>query len=231
MTKLEAHTDACYPHAMSAFTTLIDGFRRFRAGEYQDQRRRFDALATQGQFPKLLIIACSDSRVDPSRVFDVDPGQIFVVRNVANLVPPYETSPGFHGASAAIEFAVTQLEVEYIVVLGHAQCGGIQAALSGKFDGAAPGEGGFIAHWMSMIDPARDAVRAAAATHPDIDPQKLLERAAIRLSLENLRSFPFIAQRVEAGTLQLRGAIFGIADGTLQVLDETNGHFETVPIG
>jgi carbonic anhydrase len=216
---------------MPSFATLLDGFRRFRTGEYQDQRRRFDALAMHGQSPKLMIIACSDSRVDPTRIFDVDPGQVFVVRNVANLVPPYETTPGYHGASAAIEFAVTQIEVDYIVVLGHAQCGGISAALSGKFDGAAHGHGGFIGHWMDMIAPARDATRAAAAANPDVDPQQVLELAAIRLSLDNLRSFPFIADRLEAGTLKLRGTHFGIADGILRVLDEETGRFEPVPIG
>ncbi|MGL4541741.1 MAG: carbonic anhydrase [Polymorphobacter sp.] len=215
---------------MPSFATLLDGFRRFRAGEYQDQRRRFDALALHGQSPRLMIIACSDSRVDPTRVFDVDPGQVFVVRNVANLVPPYEAAVGYHSTSAAIEFGVTQLEVEYIVVLGHAQCGGINAALTGKFDGAAPGEGGFIGHWMDMIAPARDATRAAAAANPDVDAQQLLELAAIRLSLANLRSFPFIASRLAAGTLHLRGTYFGIADGILRVLDEASGRFEAVAV-
>lgn len=216
---------------MPQFQQLLDGYRRFRAGEYQDQRRRFDALATHGQAPKLMIIACSDSRVDPTRVFDIDPGQAFIVRNVANLVPPFETSPGYHGASAAIEFAVTQIEVDYIVVLGHAHCGGINAALTGRFDGAAHGEGAFIGHWMAMIEPARDAARAAAAAHPDIDAQEVLELAAIRLSLEHLMSFPFVAERVAAGRLKLRGAHFGIADGILRVLDEATGRFERVNLG
>lgn len=215
---------------MPSFSTLIDGFRRFRSGEYMDQRRRFDALAMHGQSPKVMIIACSDSRVDPTRIFDVDPGQVFVVRNVANLVPPYEETPGYHGASAAVEFAVTQIEVDYIVVLGHAQCGGISAALTGKFDGAKPGEGGFINHWMDMIAPARDEALHAAAAHPDVDAQQVLEMAAIRLSLDNLRSFPFVAARLAAGTLHLRGAYFGIADGTLRVLDEVSGRFEAVRI-
>ena len=215
---------------MPSFNTLLDGFRRFRRGEYQDQRRRFDALALHGQSPKLMIIACSDSRVDPTRVFDVEPGQVFVVRNVANLVPPYETSPGYHGASAAIEFAVMVLEVEYVIVLGHAQCGGITASLTGKFDGARPGEGHFIGHWMEMIAAARDDTVAAAAAHPDIDAQQVLELAAIRLSLANLRSFPFVAERIAAGSLKLRGAHFGIADGVLRILDEDSGRFEAVPV-
>jgi carbonic anhydrase len=215
---------------MSSFDTLIDGFRRFRTGEYQDQRRRFDALAMHGQSPKVMIIACSDSRVDPTRIFDVDPGQVFVLRNVANLVPPYEETAGYHGASAAIEFAVTQIEVEYILVMGHAQCGGINASLTGKFDGAKPGEGGFINHWMEMIAPARDEALRAAAEHPDVNAQSVLELSAIRLSLDNLRSFPFIAERIAAGTLHLRGACFGIADGMLRVLDEASGRFEPVAL-
>ena len=175
-----------------------------------------------------MIVACSDSRVDPTRIFDVSPGEAFVLRNVANLVPPYEPDNAHHGASAAIEFAVTQLAVTQIVVLGHGQCGGIKASLTGRFDGAPAGEGGFIAHWMEMIGPARADAVAAAAAHPDIDAQQVLELAAIRLSLDNLRSFPFVAAAVAAGTLTLRGAWFSIAEGTLRVLDDASGRFEAV---
>ncbi len=213
---------------MPAFKALIAGYRRFRAGAYQEQRARFDDLASHGQAPPVMIVACSDSRVDPTRIFDVSPGQAFVLRNVANLVPPYEPGGGQHGASAAIEFAVTQLAVTQIVVLGHGQCGGIKASLTGSFAGAAAGEGGFIDRWMAMIEPARqDALRAAAA-HPDVDAQTVLEMAAIRLSLDNLRSFPFVAAAMKAGTLTLRGAWFSIADGNLRVLDEASGRFEPV---
>lgn len=213
---------------MNAFAKLLDGYRRFRAGPYEEQRRRFDRLAAEGQSPPVMVIACSDSRVDPTRVFDVAPGEVFVLRNVANLVPPYEPGGGQHGASAAIEFAVTQIGVTEIVVLGHAKCGGITASLTGRFDGAAEGEGHFIDRWMEMIVPARDAARAAAAGHPDIDAQQVLELAAIRLSLDNLRSFPFIAERVAANTLTLRGAWFSINDGSLRVLDDATGRFETI---
>lgn len=213
---------------MTAFATLLDGYRRFRTGSYQEQRRRFDQLASEGQSPPVMIVACSDSRVDPTRIFDVAPGEVFVLRNVANLVPPYEEDGGQHSASAAIEFAVTQLKVAEIVVMGHAQCGGITASLTGRFAGAAAGAGGFIDRWMAMIEPARaDAVKAAAA-HPDVDAQRVLEMAAIRLSLENLRSFPFVATAIEAGSLTLRGAWFSIADGSLRVLDEASGRFEPV---
>ena len=211
--------DAVNAARMPELASLLDGYRRFHAGEYVEQRRRFDQLASDGQAPPIMVIACSDSRVDPTRIFDTAPGEIFVLRNVANLVPPFEPDGGQHGASAAIEFAVTQLGVAQIVVLGHAQCGGISASLSGKFDGAAAGEGGFIARWIAMIAPARACALAAAAARPELDPQQLLEHAAIRLSLANLASFPFIAARVATGRLKLRGAWFSIADGSLSVLD------------
>ncbi len=216
--------------AVAAFDSLIDGYRRFRAGPYNDQRARFDALAHVGQSPAVMVIACADSRVDPTRIFDSAPGEMFVMRNVANLVPPYEADGATHGSSAAIEFAVTQLEVEHIVVLGHARCGGITASLTGKFDAAAEGHGAFIGRWMAKIDPARDQVRAAAAISPDIDAQQALELAAIRLSLDNLRTFPFVAERVDDGRLVLQGAHFDIADGILRILDPASGRFEAVPL-
>lgn len=213
---------------MTAFSTLLDGYRRFRSGAYQEQRERFDQLATEGQSPPVMIIACSDSRVDPTRIFDVAPGEVFVLRNVANLVPPYESDGGQHGASAAIEFAVTQLGVAEIVVMGHAQCGGITASLTGRFAGAKAGAGGFIDRWMAMIEPARNAAIHAAAAHPDVDAQRVLEMAAIRLSLDNLRSFPFVATAISERKLTLRGAWFSIADGSLRILDEGSGQFEPV---
>ncbi len=215
---------------MPEFRALIDGYRRFRVGDYVEQRQRYDALANRGQSPKVMVIACSDSRVDPTRVFDAEPGQMFVVRNVANLVPPYEPGGGQHGASAAVEYAITQLEVHHIVVFGHAHCGGIQASLDGRFDDAADGEGGFIGRWMSMIAPARDRIRAAADLSPDIDAAAALELEAIRLSIANLRSFPFVAAAEAAGSVQLQGAHFGIADGVLRVLDTETGRFEAVSV-
>ena len=213
---------------MPEFRLLIDGYRRFRAGPYMEQRRRFDQLANKGQAPKVMIIACSDSRVDPTRVFDTEPGQAFVLRNVANLVPPFTPDEGLHGVSSAIEYAVTQLHVHHIVVLGHARCGGIAASYSGQFDDAEHGAGGFIGAWMSMIAPARDRIRAAAAISPDIDAHSALELEAIRISIANLRSFPFVAEAEAAGTLQLQGALFDIADGVLRVLDKETGRFEPI---
>ena len=210
---------------MADFNVLLDGYRRFRTDSYSRQRARYDELV-QGQSPKTMIVACSDSRVDPTIVFDAAPGQMFVIRNVANLVPPYETGGGRHGVSAALEFAVTQLQVEDVVVMGHGACGGIHASLTGAFDGADHGDGGFIASWMSMIAPARDAVRAAGHANG----QLALEYAAIRLSLENLLTFPFVKARVDAGDLTLWGAHFAIADGLLRVMDPVTGDFSPADV-
>jgi carbonic anhydrase len=215
---------------MPEFKALLDGYRRFRTGAYQEQRRRYDALADKGQAPGLLVISCSDSRVDPTRIFDTEPGQMFVVRNVANLVPPCDRDNSQHSTSAAIEYAVTQLKVHYIVVLGHARCGGIKASLEGTFDDAPMGEGGFIGRWMSLIAPARDTIRAAAQLSPDIDACSALELAAIRLSISNLRTFPFIAEAEAAGTLHLQGALFDIAEGVLKVLNHETGKFEAISV-
>lgn len=215
---------------MSGFDDLIAGYRRFRTGAYSTQRARFDTLAHEGQAPRSMVIACSDSRVDPSMIFDAGPGEMFVVRNVANLVPPFEPGGGRHGVSAALEFAVTQLEVEEIIVLGHGGCGGVKASLSGAFKDAKPGEGGFIAHWIDLLDEERDRVHNAAALHPDLDAQRALEQAAVRVSLKNLRSFPCIAAREAAGKLTLRGAYFAIADGILHILDPESDRFEAVKL-
>jgi carbonic anhydrase len=222
--------------AMPEFKALLDGYRRFRTGAYIHQRQRWDALALEGQAPKVMVIACCDSRVDPTLIFDAEPGQMFVLRNVANLVPPYadarDRAEGFHAASAALEYAVTQLEVHHIVVMGHGRCGGIQAALSGDFDSDGDIDhadtDSFIAKWMSMVRPARDRVLAAHAIEPDIDPQRALEQAAIRLSLANLRSFPFVVERETSGSLKLQGAYFDIADGILRVLNAASDRFEPV---
>src|SRR6478736_8934569 len=143
--------------------TLIDGYRRWREDGWVRERARWDELA-RGQSPKTMIIACSDSRVDPATIFDTSPGEMFVVRNVANLVPPFEIGGGRHGVSSALEFAVTQLEVPEIVVMGHGACGGVQAALTQRFEGKPPGAGGFIAHWVDMLDEARDRIVAELGT-------------------------------------------------------------------
>ena len=147
-------------------------------------------------------------------------------------MPPFDPDPthGQHSTSAAIEYAVTQLKVHHILVLGHARCGGIKASIEGTFDDAAPGEGGFIKRWMSQIAPARDTIRAAAQLSPDIDACSALELAAIRLSIDNLRSFPFIAVAEAAGELHLQGALFDIAEGVLRVLNHESGKFEALSV-
>jgi len=202
---------------MSGFADLIEGYQRFRVVDWTRQRDRWAELR-EGQAPRVMVIACSDSRVDPAQVFDTSPGEIFVVRNVANLVPPFELDGSRHGVSAALEFAVTQLNVTDIVVMGHGSCGGVKASLTHAFDGAAPGEGGFIAHWVDMLDTARDGIVAEHGTGPEA--ARALELETVRVSIANLRTFPFIPEREAAGTLTLRGAYFAIADGVLHVMGE-----------
>ena len=208
---------------MQRLSSLIEGYRRFRSSRWPLERERWSELA-EGQSPKVMVIACSDSRVDPAEIFDTRPGEIFVVRNVANLAPPYEPTKGLHGVSAALEFAVTQLEVEEIVVLGHGSCGGCAAALTGQFDGAEPGEGHFIADWVGQLKEAREKVRSR---HSGVDAEAILEMEweAVKLSLANLRTFPWIAEREREGRLQLHGAHFSIAEGRLYVLDEAEENF------
>ena len=208
---------------MTHFTDMIDGYHRFRRKDWINERGRWIDLA-EGQSPKVMVLACSDSRVEPAIIFGARPGEMFVVRNVAALAPPYETTPGKHGVSAALEFAVTQLEVEEIVVLGHGLCGGCAAALTGQFDGAESGAGQFIASWVSLLDEARDAV---TAKHPKLDGPAFVEMElrAVQLSLNNLRTFPWIVERETAGKLALHGCHFSINDGKLYVLDEADGVF------
>jgi carbonic anhydrase len=202
---------------MAGFDALLSGYHRFRNDGWSSQRARWAELS-EGQSPKVMVIACSDSRVDPAQIFDTSPGEIFVVRNVANLVPPYETGGGRHGVSAALEFAVTQLEVPEIVVMGHGACGGAHAALTQRFADAEQGEGGFIAHWVDMLDEAREKVRAEHGEGPAA--VRAMEQETVRVSMRNLRTFPFVAQREAAGKLTIHGAYFAIADGVLHVLGD-----------
>ena len=211
---------------MPYLSKLIEGYHRFRETDWQAERERWSELA-EGQSPKVMILACADSRVDPALIFDARPGEMFVARNIAALAPPYETSSGFHGVSAALEFAVTQLEVGEILVMGHGLCGGCAAALTGQFDDTEPGEGHFIADWVRMLSGARDGVRAR---HRELDRAAFLdmEREAVKVSLANLRTFPWIAQRENAGSLKLHGAHFSISEGRLYVLDEAEDDFRPV---
>jgi carbonic anhydrase len=202
---------------------LIDGYRRFRENDWARERERWSELL-EGQSPRVMILSCADSRVDPSHIFDARPGEMFVVRNIAALTPPYETTSGYHGVSAALEFAVTQLEVAEILVIGHGMCGGCSAALTGTFDDRRPGHGQFIADWVRMLDRARDKVRAR---HTELDREAFLdmEYEAVKVSLANLRTFPWIRDREQAGKLTLHGAHFSIAEGRLYLLNEAEDSF------
>lgn len=212
---------------MARLRSLVAGYQRFRATGWAQQRERWSQLA-QGQSPKVMVIACSDSRVDPARIFDSDPGELFIVRNVGALVPPFEPDGGRHGVAAAVEFAVTQLEVEEVLVLGHGSCAGCAAALTRRFAGTQPGDGGSMSRWLQILDDAGDAVRArhpgalARSAHAD------MEHEAVRVSLANLRTFPWLAERERAGRVKLHGGFFAIADGVLHLLDEASGQFTPV---
>jgi carbonic anhydrase len=211
---------------MAQLQELIEGYRRFRHTGWERERERWSDLA-EGQNPKVMVLACSDSRVDPSLIFDARPGQMFVVRNVANLAPPFETSGGYHGVSAALEFAVTQLEVEELLVMGHGSCGGCAAALTGQFDEADHGKGHFIAAWVDMLGEAATKVRATYA-QLDRDAFLAMEREAVKVSLANLRTFPWLIEREAAGKLALHGGHFSISEGRLYLLDEAEGEFRPV---
>lgn len=188
---------------------LIDGYGRFRAG---DGPAKIKTLA-DGQAPSVMVIGCSDSRVHPATIFDADPGDLFMVRNVANIVPPFELGDGYHGTSSALEFAVKTLKIKHILVLGHSSCGGVAASLA---QGADHPVGDFIGPWVELMSPTRDAV---IATHKDASPDQLqthLERANVHQSLANLETFPFIHDAVAAGTLTLLGAWFDIETAELE---------------
>ena len=202
---------------------LIEGYRRFREKSWAKERERWAELA-EGQSPKVMVLACADSRSDPAQIFDARPGEMFVARNIAALAPPYETSSGLHGVSAALEFAVTQLNVAEILIMGHGMCGGCAAALTGEYDDVPPGEGHFIGDWVRMLKGARDKVHAR---HSGLERPAFLdmEHEAVKVSLANLRTFPWIAEREKNGRLTLHGAHFSIAEGRLYLLNEEEGSF------
>jgi len=199
---------------------LISGYRRFRADRWPTAKAEYEALAADGQTPHTLIVACSDSRVDPALIFDAAPGQLFVVRNVGNLVPPYEPDGQLHGVSAALEFGVKVLNVSRIVVMGHAHCGGVAAMR----DGAPDSVRDFVAPWIAQGTPV--VRRVAEAVDPS-EVEQASEEAVVRLSIDNLRTFPWIAEREAEGALTLTGLHFGIAQGLLRVLTKAP-RFETL---
>ncbi|MEO7027089.1 MAG: carbonic anhydrase [Caulobacteraceae bacterium] len=189
---------------------LIEGYRRFRAEVWPGQRVRYETLA-EGQRPETLVIACSDSRVDPQTIFGAAPGELFVVRNIAGLAPPFQPDGAYHGVSAALEFGVRVLGVKRIVVLGHVDCGGVKALVEG-----APAQArDFVAPWMAMAKPVLDALPSPHGA----DMFDLCEIGVVQLTLANLMSFPWIAERVETGALTLRGFRFAVRSGVLERLD------------
>lgn len=221
---------------MEDIQRFIAGFRTFQKEYFGPSDSVFDILK-HGQRPRTMIIGCSDSRVDPAILTGCGPGELFIVRNVANLVPPYESDGGHHGVSAAVEYGVCVLEVEHLVVLGHSSCGGIQALMEGPGTaaGAAAGPGagkgtgarggGFLAGWIEMAAPVREKVRQELRAKSPALQRKAAEEAAILLSLENLHSFPFVADRVEAGSLSLHGWYFDMEKGELSGYDAESSMF------
>jgi len=201
---------------------LSEGYRAFTETRLPLERSRFERLAATGQRPDVMLIGCCDSRVAPEVIFDSHPGEIFVVRNVANLVPPYNPSGLTHGVSAALEFAVQILKVGHIVVMGHSHCGGIRAFVEHR---DRPNKGDFIDNWMSLIAPAADGIGAPGALG-DADYLGRLERASVVATLGNLLTFPDIRERVDAGDLKLLGAHFDIGNGDLTIHDPHTGKFE-----
>ena len=191
---------------MTDFADLVDGYQRFRTSDWRRQHDRWEKLKV-GQEPRVMVIACSDSRVEPAQIFDTLPGEMFVVRNVANLVPPFETGGGYHGVSAAVEFAVTQLKVTEIVVLGHGQCGGCKAALAGTFTDAERGKGGFISDWVHLLDDAKAKVSSDHADLTSTEAREAMEQAAVQTSIDNLKWYVIITGSVMTFAIALGGGL------------------------
>ncbi|MBI1622061.1 carbonic anhydrase [Aquamicrobium zhengzhouense] len=202
---------------------LLTGYREFMQGRYASESNRYRTLAKDGQTPETMVIACCDSRAAPETIFDCGPGELFVVRNVANLVPPYEPDGKHHSTSAALEFAVQSLKVKHIVVLGHGRCGGIKTALDPASAPLSPGD--FIGKWMGLVAPAAEAV-ATNTMMTVTERQTALERISIRYSIANLRSFPCVSILEGKGRLTLHGAWFDISTGELWAMNPATGDFE-----
>ena len=201
---------------------LIEGFRRFRERHFVEDAVQFNDLVQFGQMPKALVVACCDSRVDPALVLDCEPGDLFVIRNVANLVPPAENFGHFHGTSAALEFGVQNLGIPHIIVLGHAQCGGIQALL----EGGIPKQDSFIAEWMGIADVARQKADQELLSSDGRLRQRICEQQSILVSLDNLMTFSWVRERVEQGKVTLHGWYFDIEVGEMLGYNVTTGQFE-----
>lgn len=210
---------------MSGLHKLKSGFRKFRKHYFEEHPELYEKLTIKGQSPEVLVIACCDSRVHPAQVLATEPGDIFVIRNVANLVPPFEDDGKSHGTSAAIEFAVKHLKVKHIIVFGHAQCGGVRSLMEGEHDSH---KYSFIDPWMSTVRPAREKV-LKQYSEADFDRQcRYCEEEVIRVSLKNLMSFPFIKEAVDAGSLTVGGWHFDITKGEINSLDEKTDQFVSI---
>lgn len=197
------------------------------AGRYHDQRDRYRVLAEQGQKPNTLVVACCDSRAAPEMIFDSIPGELFVVRNVANMVPPYEPDGQYHSTSAALEFAVQALRVQDIIVMGHGRCGGIRAALDPNAEPLSPGD--FIGKWMNLVAPAAEQIQGNSEMTP-AERQTALERISIRNSISNLRTFPCVRILEERGKLRIHGAWFDISNGELWLMDPKSQDFRRLDV-
>ncbi len=204
---------------------LLRGYSAFREQRLPQESARYRILAEAGQRPRTMIVGCCDSRAAPETIFDAAPGELFVIRNVANLVPPYDPDGEYHGTSAAIEFGVMGLRVRYILVMGHGRCGGVQAYMASRDAPASAdlGPGAFIGKWISLIAPAEALVCDDPAETED--KQRALEFASVRQAIENLRTFPSIRSLEEIGEIELHGAWFDISTGELHVLDQATGRF------
>ena len=205
---------------------LIEGYRKFRSAYYEENHDLFKTLASQGQSPKALLIGCSDSRVDPAVIFWAQPGDMFVLRNVANIVPPYAPDNNLHGSSAAIEFAVRSLKVEHILVMGHSGCGGVQALFGNKENG----ESDFFASWISVAHVARDRalLRSLSSNASEEETLRLCEQEVVATSMTNLMSFPWVREAVKSGQMKIHGLWFSVGDGKLYQLNPVSNAFEPV---
>lgn len=203
-------------------TRLKEGYKAFRRGDYKEQKALYEKLGTKGQSPRIMLIGCADSRVDPTDIFNAYPGEMFVARNVANIVPPADTSEYYHGTASAIEYAVTVLKVDAIVVMGHESCGGVKGCLDGM--GLDP-DAGYVGKWVSILNPARERILAKDLNADDLSFE--LELESVRESLANLETYPFVQEAMASGSLALQGAYFSIVQAKL-LLSDQNGEFHVV---
>jgi len=210
----------------SGVDKLLQGHRQFRDGPFLESRPLIEELVSKGQHPDVAVVACSDSRVDPAILFQADPGDLFVVRNVANLVPPMEEEGTYHGTSAALEFAVLGLQVKHLVVLGHAHCGGIKAMMAADTDDDTYT---FLPSWVSMLAAAHRRVLATMPNVNEAEQTRVCEQNAVLVSMENLMTFPWVRDRIQAGQLRLHGWYVDIATAELSTYDGEAGKFFAVP--